>query len=94
MKLEIFGLFDDAAGAFLPPWYSVSEAMILRMLSELPADHQFRKYSDQYTLFRLGSFDQDTGEFSDCRPSALRVLKFVFAKGPVSVDSSENAHVA
>lgn len=65
MKLNVYTVYDDAAAAYLQPFFFSTNAQAIRGFSELAndANHAFCKYAGQYTLFHLGSFDQDTGLF-------------------------------
>lgn len=90
MKHKVFAIFDQAAAAFLPPWCVPTEAMALRHLRDLAErepQHSFVRHAEQYTLFTLAEFDDGTGMFSEIRQEAVRNLKVLFAKGPVSVES-------
>lgn len=69
MKLEIFSVYDSAAQAFMQPFFAVSKGSALRSLTDAVNDekHEFSKHAGDYTLFLLGSFDDNSGEFS-CAP--------------------------
>jgi hypothetical protein len=65
--LQIFSIFDQAAGAFLPPWHAQTlEVALRRFRATVNAHHQesnpIAEYPEDYTLFHLGEFDQATGE--------------------------------
>lgn len=71
MKIETFTVFDEKAGAFLQPFYSPTINTAIRAITDCVNDltHTFGKHSADYTLFKLGSFDDATGEFTpDKRP--------------------------
>lgn len=63
MKLQMYTVYDDAAGAYLQPFFFSTDAQAIRGFTELANDpnHLFGKYASQYTLFNLGFFDQITG---------------------------------
>lgn len=63
MKLEMFSVYDSAAKAFLEPFFAPTVDVAIRMFRRLlqNEDHQFRKFPEDYTLFQLGCFHQDTG---------------------------------
>lgn len=63
MKLKMFTVYDDAAAAYLQPFFFATNAQAIRAFTELAndANHQFCKYAHQYVLFEVGSFDQQTG---------------------------------
>lgn len=59
MNLKVFAIYDDAASAYHQPFFFVTNAMAIRVFSEMANDpnHQFCKYASQYTLFELGEFN-------------------------------------
>lgn len=65
MRLNIYTVFDDAAGAYLQPFFMLTNAFAIRTFADLAndAEHLFCKYAGQYTLFHLGVFDQLTCSF-------------------------------
>lgn len=94
MKLGVFSVFDSAAVAFYPPIFLATEALLYRELIKLrdsSPTHNFVKYSEQFTVFKLGEFDDSTGVISDIGQEAVINLKVLFAKGqrPVAVDSTQ-----
>ncbi len=75
MKHEMFSVFDVKAQAYLPPFVLPSEGMAVRIFGDCvnSSDHQFGKHPGDYTLFRIGSFDDSVCVVS-CTPSALKVV--------------------
>lgn len=65
MFLQIFSVYDGPAEAFLPPFFVPSSGQALRALADAAADktHQFGKHPMDYTLFRLGTFDDSKAVF-------------------------------
>lgn len=65
MELGMFGVFDEKAKAFLPPWFMPSTPMALRVFGDCvnDASHQWGKHPSDYSLFRFGSFNCATGKF-------------------------------
>jgi hypothetical protein len=61
----VFSVHDSKADAFLPPFILPKEAMALRAFSDCvnSEDHQFGKNPEDYTLFELGSFNDETGQY-------------------------------
>lgn len=66
MKLKIFTVFDSKAEAFLQPFFTSTTGLAIREFSTAvnQQDHQFNKYAGDYTLFELGSYEQDNAKFS------------------------------
>lgn len=66
MKIElIYTVHDVKAETFLPPFFVPSKGTAIRAFEDCinSKDHQFGKHPADYTLFFLGKFDTDTGEF-------------------------------
>lgn len=66
MELLIFSIFDQAAGAFLPPFFVPTVAIAQRQFKQAANDatHSFAIHARDYTLFELGSFDQAKGNIT------------------------------
>lgn len=97
MILQIFSIFDQAAGAFLPPWHASTLEVALRRFRATVNAHTeanpIAEYPEDYTLFHLGEFDQATGETRPLpTPHSLGVaITFVeAAKAPVTLSTDDN----
>lgn len=82
MVLQIFSVFDSKVGAYLPPIFMRSRGEALRMFEAAVRDgnHDFAKFSSDYTLFHLGSFDDSTGlveTFNGAHVSLGKAIEFV-----------------
>lgn len=64
MKLEMFAVFDVKAEAYLQPFFAMSTGVAVRMFEEAASDreHAFYKHAEDYTLFKVGEFYQDSGQ--------------------------------
>lgn len=62
---KIFTVYDSKAEAFLPPFFTTATGLALRMFEDCAnnPEHLFGRYPGDYTLFELGTFDSDTGQF-------------------------------
>lgn len=62
---DVFSVHDVKADAYLPPFILPKEAMAIRVFSDcINSDtHQFGQHPADYTLFRLGMFDDANGQF-------------------------------
>lgn len=62
--LGIFTIFDCKAESYLQPFFSLNEATARREFSQaVNGDGQFNKHAEDYTLFQLGTFNQEHGNF-------------------------------
>ncbi len=64
MKHKIFSIHDQKAKAFLPPFFLPETGMALRTFGDCvnSQSHQFNKHPEDYTIFELGTFDDNTGK--------------------------------
>jgi len=62
MKIKLFTILDHKAEAYLPPFQQPSTNMAIRLFSDSVCDetHAFNKHPEDYTLFEIGSFDDDS----------------------------------
>lgn len=64
MILSIFSVHDQKADAFLPPFFLPKIEMAQRVFADCckSDSHQFGSNPQDYTLFHLGTFDDESGE--------------------------------
>lgn len=60
----IYSIHDNKANAYLPPFYLHNKNMAIRSFSDCvnEQDHPFNKHPEDYSLWELGEFHDDTGE--------------------------------
>lgn len=73
MKLAIFSVYDVKVGAFMQPFFSPTTGAALRSLTDAVNDpkHEFSKHVEDYTLFRLGEWDDTSGLFESGPPDSV-----------------------
>lgn len=80
MKLNIYAIYDTATGAYMRPFFMQSDGQATRAISDLVQDenHEVGKHPEDYSLFRVGIFDDNTGtlvpENPECLATALELL--------------------
>ncbi len=80
MKLNVYSIYDTAAGLYSRPFFCQSDAEALRMFSDLSVDaeHPVGKHPEDYAIFRLGTFDDNKGilqnEENECLSTGLEVV--------------------
>lgn len=64
--MKCFSVYDSKAEAYLPPFFSKTTGLALRSFETAAnkADHDFHDHAGDYTLFELGSFNEQTAEFT------------------------------
>ena len=67
MKMVIVSILDTAAGAYGRPAYLATEGVAIRQFSDeinrASEDNQMYVHPDDFDLFYLGTFDDNTGAF-------------------------------
>ena len=73
MKQNIYSIFDTASGLYSRPFITQSDGEAIRSFSDIAtdADHPIGKHPQDYTLFRLGIFDDTTGKLTNEDNSSL-----------------------
>lgn len=66
MKIKLFCIHDVKAEAYLPPFHLNNEAMAIRTFADTVNDskHPFSLHPEDYTLFELGSYEDDNGKIT------------------------------
>ncbi len=73
MKLNVYSIYDQASGLYSRPFFTQSDGEALRSFSDIAndAEHPIGKHPADYTLFRLGIFDDRDGKLTDENNSTL-----------------------
>lgn len=63
MKLNAYTIYDVASGAYMRPFFSQADGMAVRGFKDIANDpeHEVGKHPEDYTLFRIGDFNERTG---------------------------------
>lgn len=79
MIINIYAVRDRATDQFGTPMFLVSNGQAIRSFSDevnrADKDNQLFMHSDDFDLFRLGTYDSDSGTFDTVRPVQLAVGK-------------------
>jgi hypothetical protein len=88
MMLKCFSIYDEKAKAFLPPFYLPQEGMAIREFASAAndPDTNIGKYPQDYTLFTLGTFDDENGAIHVTKQSIGNGVEYV---QPQLADSME-----
>lgn len=64
MKLNAYCIFDSAAGAYMRPFFMLSDAQARRAFTDIATDanHEVGKHPEDYHLCRVGVFDDNEGK--------------------------------
>lgn len=66
MILKVFSIYDSKAEAYLPPFCFAATGMAIRAFADMANDpnHQVGRHPEDYTLFELGVFDDEHGQYT------------------------------
>jgi len=66
MLLSVFSIYDSGISTWMPPLFVRNKGEILRWFMEAVNDPQNKlsKYPSDYTLFEIGTWDDDKCKFS------------------------------
>lgn len=66
-RCQVFGVYDKKAKHFLAPIFLVNKEVAIRTFTSgvNHPESRFRQNPDDYCLYHLGSFDDETGEFTN-----------------------------
>lgn len=87
MIFKMYAVYDEKAGAFLPPFVVPTEGMAVRTIGDcINSDtHQFGKHPEDYGLFYLGEYDDGQGIVAPVTPEIVRTgLQLVDRSGRAS----------
>lgn len=94
MKLKLMAVFDTASRAFLPPFAVATEAMALRQFRKVAEEqpkHDFCRYPDQYVLYVLGDWDNETGLISNLEQRTLGSLQVIVGQRELELGVDDHA---
>jgi hypothetical protein len=76
MKKSMFAVFDNAAKLYLQPFLEVTDATAVRAVQDAAkGDHPFSKHPEDFTLTRLGVYDEETGQLNQDNKADIIELK-------------------
>lgn len=63
MQLGMYSIYDKKAEAFTQPFFQATRGLAIRAFTDAcnMQDNQFAKHPEDYTLFLIGTFDDETG---------------------------------
>ena len=64
--LLVFSVYDSKAEAYGRPFFLTSDGLAMRAFMEAvqSQEHDFAKWPADYTLFRIGSYDEHSGKLA------------------------------
>jgi len=92
MKQNIYSIFDTASGLYSRPFFATADELAKRDFGTLAqdADHPIGLHPKDYTLFRLGVWDDTRGELhNEPNESLATALEIISASRNVNRDNLE-----
>lgn len=78
MIRKVFSVYDEASGAYLPPFHLNTVGQAVRAITDCVNDqnHEFGRHPSDYTLFQLGEYDDTTGIFTNEKKPLGNLVEF------------------
>lgn len=73
MRMNIYSIFDSATGAYMRPWFVQSDEAAIRAFGDIACDndHEVGRHPKDYTLYRVGYWDDNKGKITGETPEPL-----------------------
>ncbi len=73
MKTQIYAIYDTASAVYQRPMFARADGEIMREFQNICVDkeHPCGQHPEDYSLFRLGIFDDQTGKVTDEKNECL-----------------------
>ena len=70
MRMFLYAIFDSASGIYDRPFCAQTDGAAVRMFSDLAvdADHVVGRHPEDFKLFRIGDFNDNSGEIQPEAP--------------------------
>ena len=70
---KIYAVYDSKGESYTPPFFDHAEGRAIRTFADCCNDtnHQFGKHPEDYTLFNLGEYDDNTGSIDQTKISSI-----------------------
>jgi len=80
MKMNAYSIFDSASGIYQRPFFMPADGQATRAFKDIScdADHEIGKHPEDYSLWRVGIFDDNKGQLipedRECLATALELV--------------------
>jgi len=95
MKLNAYTIYDVASGVYMRPFFSQADGQAIRGFKDIAcdADHEIGKHPEDYTLYRIGAFNDTTGKMEGEELEKLATaLEMISNSRQVNQDNIEQLH--
>jgi len=79
MKINVYSIFDTKTAAFMQPFFMSTHGSATRAFAEVVNDstHMIGKSPEDFSLFRLAAFDDNTGIFLPMSDNEISKPEFI-----------------
>jgi hypothetical protein len=74
MKLNVYAIYDNAIQAFAQPFFMQTDGLAVRAFQDMvnaQEENNISLHPDQFTLFKLSQYEDQTGAFIQTEPESL-----------------------
>jgi len=92
MKLNAYATYDTAAAVYSKPFFAQSDGQVMREFQDIcvNAEHPFGQHPEDYSLHRIGSYNDQTAKLESETPECLATgLEMVALSRNVNRDQAE-----
>ena len=89
MDFGVYSVFDSKSAIYDRVWQAVSDPAAIRSFTDIALDatHPIGMHPEDYSLFKVGMFDDNTGALMHCDPKCIaRAHELVAASRVVDSD--------
>ena len=82
-KFTIYSIYDVKAQAYGSPFVALNDALAARVVAQILAyggNPDYQRYSEDFSLFAIGDFCDDSGLVSSCGPRLVFSLSSIAAQ--------------
>jgi len=100
MNLNVFAIYDNAAAAYMTPFYLPSAGLAVRAFTDMANDPKSMvgRHPSDYCLYEMGIFNDSTGKHSQEKPPTEIIRAIALVKEPDPTlpifDEAEKAEIA
>lgn len=75
MRLTMYSIFDTASKSYMRPFFCAADGEAMRLFADIVNDgeHPVGKHPEDYSVFRIGMFDDNKGSLHPEDPECLAV---------------------
>lgn len=96
MRMFVYAIYDTAAGAYMRPFFMSTDGQAMRMFTDIAQDasSEIGKHPEDYSLFRIGQYDDNKGELHkedrECLATALEVVAAAAERSLKNIGAMKN----